>query len=104
MPKRLSMTGASGRQRADLVFIKKIKWDFPLISKQKRIVEILLAFDKILEVNNKRIKAIEQMAENLYKEWFVRFRFPSHKTEEFENGIPKGWEIALLHYHQKSCS
>lgn len=50
----------------------------------------------MIEVNNKRIKVLEQMAENLYKEWFVRFRFPGHETAEFENGIPKGWSLRRL--------
>ena len=81
-----SMTGASGRQRADLGFIKRIKWDFPPIAIQKKIVSILSAYDNLIEVNNKRIKVLEQMAENLYKEWFVRFRFPGHETAEFEDG------------------
>ena len=60
--------------------------------KQIRIASILSAYDNLIEVNNTRIKVLEQMAENLYKEWFVRFRFPGHETAEFENGIPKGWE------------
>lgn len=91
-----SMTGASGRQRADLGFIKRIQWNFPSVDIQKKIVSILSAYDNLIEVNNKRIKALEQMAENLYKEWFVRFRFPGHETAEFENGIPKGWVTKTL--------
>ena len=63
---------------------------------QQRIGTILSAYDNLIEVNNKRIKVLEQMAENLYKEWFVRFRFPGHETAEFENGIPKGWEYRKL--------
>ena len=86
-----SMTGASGRQRADLDFIKRIQWDFPDIETQNKISSALSVYDDLIEVNNKRIKTLEQMAENLYKEWFVRFRFPGHETAEFENGIPKGW-------------
>ena len=39
---------------------------------------------------------MEQMAENLYKEWFVRFRFPGHENAEFENGLPKGWSLKNL--------
>ena len=39
---------------------------------------------------------LEQMAENLYKEWFVRFRFPGHENAEFENGVPKGWFIRKI--------
>lgn len=91
-----SMTGASGRQRADLDFIKRIQWDFPDIKIQKKISSVLSEYDNLIEVNNKRIKVLEQMAENLYKEWFVRFRFPGHETAEFENGIPKGWEYKRL--------
>ena len=91
-----SMTGASGRQRADLGFIKRIQWNFPKIEVQERIASILSAYDDLIDVNNKRIKVLEQMAENLYKEWFVRFRFPGHETAKFENGIPKGWAITRL--------
>ncbi len=53
---------------------------------QSRIIEFLSAYDKLIELNNKRIKVLEQMAENLYKEWFVRFRFPGYENAEFENG------------------
>lgn len=91
-----SMTGASGRQRADMDFIKRIQWDFPDLEIQKKIASVLSVYDNLIEVNNKRIKVLEQMAENLYKEWFVRFRFPGHETAEFENGIPKGWQISRM--------
>lgn len=91
-----SMTGASGRQRADLNFIKKIKWQFPVIEQQQKIASILTVYDNLIENNNKRIKILEQMAENLYKEWFVRFRFPNYQNTEIENGIPKGWNVIRL--------
>lgn len=70
------------------------KFEIPYIEyeKQKRIADILSTYDELIENNNKRIKILEQMAENLYKEWFVRFRFPGYKTTEFENGLPKGWK------------
>lgn len=60
---------------------------------QAKIGSILKNYDNLIENNNKRIKILEQMAENLYKEWFVRFRFPGHETTPFENGIPKGWKL-----------
>ena len=63
------------------------------IDEQKKVSYILSAYDNLIENNNKRIKLLEQMAENLYKEWFVRFRFPRYEHVEFESGIPKGWEI-----------
>lgn len=58
---------------------------------QTKISTILSRYDEAIENNNKRIKLLEQMAQNLYKEWFVRFRFPGWENCEFENGIPKGW-------------
>ena len=67
---------------------------------QDKIVFILSRYDSLIEKNNKRIKVLEQMAENLYKEWFVRFRFPGHENAEFENGIPKEWIIQRM---EKYC-
>ncbi|MEE3427754.1 MAG: restriction endonuclease subunit S [Ruminococcus sp.] len=63
---------------------------------QKRIARLLSQYDSMIDTNNKRIKLLEQMAENLYKEWFVRFRFPGYKKAEFESGIPKGWDIVRM--------
>lgn len=88
-----SMTGASGRQRADLKFIKRIKLDLPPLPVQHRIASILSAYDSLIENNTKRIRLLEKMAENLYKEWFVRFRFPGYEKAEMENGLPKGWAV-----------
>ena len=70
----------------------KIKVPLPSIEIQNKIANALSTYDELIENNNKRIKLLEQMAENLYKEWFVRFRFPDYENAEFENGIPKGWE------------
>lgn len=91
-----SMTGASGRQRADLKFIKKIKFDLPTLPIQQKIASTLSAYDRLIENNTRRIRLLEQMAENLYKEWFVRFRFPEHEKVEMINGLPKGWKVEKL--------
>lgn len=64
--------------------------------KQEKVSNILSRYDEAIENNNKRIKLLEQMAQNLYKEWFVRFRFPGWQNAEFENGIPKGWKVEKL--------
>lgn len=67
------------------------------INAQRHIASILSAYDNLIENNTRRICLLEQMAENLYKEWFVRFRFPGHEKAEFENGLPKGWnKLPLL--------
>ena len=60
---------------------------------QHRIASILSAYDSLIENNTKRIRLLEKMAENLYKEWFVRFRFPGYEKAEMENGLPKGWKV-----------
>lgn len=63
---------------------------------QHRIASILSAYDSLIENNTKRIRLLEKMAENLYKEWFVRFRFPGYEKAEMENGLPKGWKHGKL--------
>lgn len=72
----------------------KIKVEiFKSLDVQHRIASILSTYDSLIENNAKRIRLLEKMAENLYKEWFVRFRFPGHENVEMENGLPKGWTV-----------
>jgi type I restriction enzyme, S subunit len=61
---------------------------------QKRIASILSTYDDLIENNLKRIKLLEETAQNIYKEWFVNFRFPNYEHTEFdaESGLPVGWE------------
>lgn len=59
---------------------------------QKKIAGILTAYDELIENNKLRISLLEKMAEEIYREWFVRFRFPGYQTAEFEKGNPKEWE------------
>lgn len=66
------------------------------IGKQRKVANILSTYDNLIENNNKRIKLLEQMAENLYKEWFVRFRFPGYEDVDFIDGFPKKWEKVKL--------
>lgn len=75
----------------------KIKVEiFKSLDVQHRIASILSTYDTLIENNAKRIRLLEKMAENLYKEWFVRFRFPGHENVEMENGLPKGWKRGSL--------
>lgn len=60
---------------------------------QEKIADILSTYDNLIENNNKRIRLLEQMAENLYKEWFVRFRFLGYEDVEFEEKKPRGWQV-----------
>ena len=61
---------------------------------QKRIADILSDYDDLIENNLKRIKLLEQAAQNIYKEWFVNLRFPGHENTPIneETGLPEGWE------------
>lgn len=86
-----NLAAGAAQAKLGIYKIEKMKVQLPDVSIQKAVVDIIEKYDNLIEVNIRRIKVLEQMAENLYKEWFVRFRFPGHETAEFENGIPKGW-------------
>ena len=58
---------------------------------QKKIADILSSYDELIKANNERIELLEQTVQELYKEWFVRFRFPGYDNAKFEEGIPEGW-------------
>lgn len=83
-------------QNINTTILSKTKIEVPGIQSQEKIGLMLSAYDNLIENNNKRIKLLEQMAENLYKEWFVRFRFPGYEDVTFENGIPKEWQKVKL--------
>ncbi len=76
--------------------LRKISLPETDIKLQHRIASILSAYDDLIEVNNQRIKLLEETARELYKEWFVRMRFPGHKEAKFVKGMPKGWEVKKL--------
>lgn len=103
--KNLSSGTASGRENVSKSSFGKIKVKLPKkLSTQKKIASILSAYDDLIENNNQRIKLLEEMAEEIYKEWFVRFRFPGYKEAVFfdkegkqvphglKGAIPEGWE------------
>lgn len=63
---------------------------------REKIADILWTYDDLIEANNRRIELLEQAAQELYKEWFVRFRFPGYESIKFENGIPEDWNVSKL--------
>jgi type I restriction enzyme S subunit len=71
---------------------------------QHRIASILSAYDDLIEVNNQRIKLLEETTRELYKEWFVRMRFSGHKEAKFVKGLPEGWEIVRIDSLYKTSS
>ena len=90
------MVGASGRQRADKTFIENLDIYLPEINEQKQIAKILTAYDDLIETNNQRIATLELLAQQIYKEWFVRMRFPDWENTSFNQGAPEGWELVTL--------
>lgn len=74
--------------------------DLPPIDEQKRIVNILSAYDGLLDNNLRRIKTLEEMTRNIYREWFVKFRIPGHRKDRMVGSRlgrkPEGWEIVSL--------
>jgi type I restriction enzyme S subunit len=99
-PAEKSMSGASGRQRASLQSIVDIQLPAPPLPTQRKIAAILSAYDDLIENNLRRIKILEEMAQNLYREWFVKFRFPGYEKVKFVDSplgmIPEGWEVKRL--------
>ena len=95
-----SMTGASGRQRAILSSVEDIQVPAYSFATQRKIASILSAYDDLIENNTRRIKILEDMAQTLYREWFVHFRFPGHESvsmvESPLGAIPQGWEVKRL--------
>ena len=65
----------------------------PPIDVQRKIAGVLSAYDDLIENNRRRIAILEKMAEEIYREWFVRMRFPGHQNAKFEKGVPVGWEV-----------
>ena len=87
-----SMTGATGRQRVNKDIFKSLELSLPSIEKQKRIADILSAYDDLIENNQKQIMLLEEAAMRLYKEWFVNLQFPGYENTKIVDGVPEGWE------------
>jgi type I restriction enzyme, S subunit len=63
----------------------------PSVDQQRKIAAILSAYDDLIANNQRRIALLETMAEEIYREWFVRMRFPGHATAGLKRGLPTGW-------------
>lgn len=84
--------------------LKNLPFKYPDLSTQQSIVEILFGYDSLIEANNRRIELLEQAAQELYREWFVRFRFPGYEDVKFENSLPEGWERNKIQKYYNTCS
>lgn len=94
-----SMVGSSGRQRAQMDVLENLKMLVPKdISDQRRIASILSSLDRKIELNNKINADLEEMAQAVFKNWFVDFEpFKNGKFVDSELGmIPEGWKVGTL--------
>ncbi len=80
--------------------VKRIPLKLPPLSAQRKITSILSAYDDLIENNLRRIKILEEMAQTIYREWFVRFRFPGHQKVKMVDSplgkIPEGWTYSTV--------
>jgi len=65
---------------------------------QNRIADILSAYDDLIENNQRRMALLEEAVRQLYREWFVRLRFPGHEHTRIIDGVPEGWEKTNASY------
>lgn len=64
--------------------------------KQDAIIDVLSAYDRLIDNNRRRILLLERAARLLYREWFINLRFPGHERVKVINGVPAGWERKRL--------
>ena len=84
--------------------LKEAKIFLPSINEQRAIASILSNYDMLIDINTKRIKLLEESARELYKEWFVRMRFPGYEKAKFVKGIPEGWKYMRIDENYKTGS
>ena len=96
---KANISGAAQPQ-ANAQVLTSFPIPLPPLPTQRKIASILSAYDDLIENNTRRIKILEEMAQTIYREWFVHFRFPGYekvRMVESEMGlIPEGWEVKKL--------
>lgn len=91
-----SISQGTTQDNMSLEKLMSLKFPVPELKQQRKVAAILTTYDDLIENNNRRITLLEKMAEEIYREWFVRFRFPGWQEAEFEKGLPGGWSIKKL--------
>ena len=77
---------------------ERIEVTCPVLPLQYKIAGILWAYDELIQNNKRRIALLEKVAEELYREWFIRLRFPGHEDVKVLKGVPQGWDLVKLEY------
>ncbi len=92
-------TGATVKSLRKGMF-ERFAFRAPDLPTQRKITAVLSAYDDLIENSLRRIEILEEMARNLYREWFVEYRFPGHESVRFVDSslgrIPEGWKVRPL--------
>ena len=91
-----SLSYGAAIQNINTDILRNTKFRLPPVRSQKNIAAILSAYDELIENNKRRITLLEKMAEEIYREWFVRLRFPGYEKVKVLKGVPEGWEVKKL--------
>lgn len=91
-----SISSGSTTKFLTMSMLKPLSVPCPTISVQHRIASILSAYDDLIENNRRQIKLLEEVAQRLYREWFVELRFPGHESVKVVDGVPEGWMKGTL--------
>ena len=91
-----SQVGGAAQPNANAKVLGRFSFTLPPRRVQRRIADILSSYDDLIENNRRRIALLEQAARELYREWFVRLRFPGHENTRIVDGLPEGWERKTL--------
>jgi type I restriction enzyme S subunit len=90
----------SGVPHINLAILRAFEVDLPPLDVQRRIASILGAYDDLIEANRRRVTVLDEMAQRLFEEWFVRFQFPGHHdyrmVKTSDGSLPEGWQRGVL--------
>lgn len=80
----------------NIPIINNLPVSLPPLETQQKIAGILSTYDDLIENNRKQIKLLEEAAQKLYKEWFVKMNFPGHENTKIIDGVPEEWKKEKL--------
>jgi type I restriction enzyme S subunit len=95
-----SIATGSAQPNLNIPLLHSLQVPLPALHLQRKIAGVLSAYDDLIENNSRRIAILEEMAQAIYREWFVNFRFPGHENIKLNDSplgmIPEGWKVERL--------
>src|ERR1051326_3847132 len=90
-------SSGSAQPQLPIKDLRRVRLPIPKPCVQRKVAAILSAYDDLIENNKRRIALLEKLAEEIYREWFVRLRFPSHEAVRTVKGVPADWSVKRFH-------